>query len=147
MQETLEWEKDVLPLGIGAKDDGILISLSCKSACSVIKSIAVSLRPSSLEDAGIGRLACSRIRKLPTAAVLVQPKCIASTLACNYYSFLSAAPHHMKLLWTTWYVSFSDENFCFIFFFFFFVKMLLYGKKGSTSICISMAIEGNAIKQ
>ena len=32
-------------------------------------------------------------------------------------------------------------------FFFFFVKMLLYGKKGSTSICISMAIEGNAIKQ
>ena len=72
MQETLEWEKDVLPMGIGAKDDGILISLACKSACSVIKSITVSPRASSLEDAGIeGRLACRRIRKLPTAAVLV----------------------------------------------------------------------------
>ena len=69
---NIEWEKDVLPLSIGAKDDGILISLACKSACSVIKSITVSPRASSLEDAGIeGRLACRRIRKLPTAAVLV----------------------------------------------------------------------------
>ena len=31
-----------LPFGIGAKDDGILISLACKSASSVIKSITVS---------------------------------------------------------------------------------------------------------
>ena len=107
--KILGWEKAVLPIGIGTKDDGILISLACKSACAIIKSIAVGPGASSLEDAGIeGWAACRWICKLPTAAVLVQPKCVTSTLACNYPPFLSTIPHHLKLFWTTCFVSFSE---------------------------------------
>lgn len=101
----------MLPFGSGAKDDGILIGLACKSARAIIKSIAVGPRASSLEDAGVkGGAACRWICELPTAAVLIQPKCPASTLACNHSTFLPSFRHHLKLFWTTWYVSFS-ENF------------------------------------
>lgn len=100
-----ELRGETVPINTRAENNGIFISLACKSACAIIKSIAISPWTSALKDGWIrGGLACRWVRKLPTAAVLVQSKCPTCTPTCNHPSFLFST-NYLKLLWATCFIS------------------------------------------
>lgn len=61
-----------IPIGIGAENDSIVVSLAGEGTRPVIESIAISPWASSLEDGGIeGGAAGRRVSEFPTAAILI----------------------------------------------------------------------------
>ena len=101
----ISMREETVPINAGAENNVIIVSLACKSARAIIKSIAISAWTSPLKDGGIrGGLACRWVGKLSTATVLVQSKCPTCTLACYHPSFLSST-YYLKLLWATCFIS------------------------------------------
>ena len=95
--------KEALPLGCGAENDGIVISLASENAGTIVESIAISPWTSSLKNGRVkGGLACGWVGKLPAAAVLVQPKGLTCTLTCNHPSLSTITTDHLKFLGATY---------------------------------------------
>lgn len=105
-----------IPIASWTESNLIFISFASESAGFVVVCIAVSSRTSLLENWRIrGGTTCRWVGKLAAAAVLVRPKCLASTPTPDYTTTLGSITHSLKffranctiaLFWYAWGLDF-----------------------------------------
>ena len=92
------------PRDAGAESDGIINGLACESTGPIIKCIAISPWTSFLEEYWVRRRpTCIWISILPTATILICPKCFTCALTSHHMALTSwsnRSIYNLELFWT-----------------------------------------------